>query len=81
MEETNIKIKNLRFGTVTNDIFKDERKHYITICMVADFASGKVKIMEPLKCEKWRWFKWDKLPQPLFLPIINQLKAGFDLTI
>jgi len=77
MEEVGIEIKNLRFGTATNDIFKNEQKHYITICMVADYASGEVKIMEPEKCEEWDWFEWDKLPQPLFLPIVNQLKAGF----
>jgi 8-oxo-dGTP diphosphatase len=78
MEEAGIQIKNLRFGTATNDIFENEQKHYITICMVADFASGEVRVMEPHKCEEWRWVEWDKLPQPLFLPTINQLKAGFN---
>ena len=78
MEETGIEIKNLRFGTATNDIFEKEQKHYITICMLSDFASGEVKIMEPDKCEKWDWFEWEQLPQPLFLPIINQLKANFN---
>ena len=78
MEETGIKIKSLRFGAITNDIFKNEKKHYITICMIADFDSGEVKVMETGKCEKWEWFEWDKLPSPLFLPIINQLKAGFN---
>ena len=78
MEETSIKIKNIRFGTATNDIFKDEQKHYITICMLADYASGKVKLMEPNKCDKWGWFEWSKLPKPLFLPIVNQLKAKFN---
>jgi 8-oxo-dGTP diphosphatase len=77
-EETGIEIKNIRFGTVTNDIFKNEQKHYITICMLADYSSGELKIMEPEKCEKWDWFEWDKLPQPLFLPTINQLKANFN---
>jgi 8-oxo-dGTP diphosphatase len=43
----------LRFGIATNDIFPEEQKHYITICMIADHASGEVKIMEPNKCEEW----------------------------
>ena len=73
MEETGIEIKNLRFGTV-----KNEQKHYITICMLAEYSSGEVKIMEPDKCDEWGWFDWDKLPQPLFLTTINQLKAGFN---
>lgn len=77
-EEAGVKIKNLRFSTITNDIFKSEKKHYITICMISELASGEVKVMEPRKCEEWRWFEWDKLPRPLFLPITNQLKAGFN---
>lgn len=78
MEETGIAIKNLRFGAVTNDVFEDEQKHYITICMVADFAFGEVKLMEPDKCEQWNWFEWENLPQPLFLPIQNLLKQNFN---
>jgi len=78
IEEIGIEIKNLRFGTATNDIFENVQKHSIDICMVADFASGEVKVMEPHKCEEWKWFEWDKLPQPLCLPIINQLKIGFN---
>lgn len=78
MEETGIKIKNLRFGMVTNDIFENERKHYITIFIVADLASGAVTLMEPHKCETWDWFEWDQFPKPLFLPILNQLKTNFN---
>jgi 8-oxo-dGTP diphosphatase len=77
-EEVGIEIKNLRFGTITNDIFKNEQKHYITISMISDFESGEVQLMEPDKCEQWEWFEWDNLPSPLFLPTINQLKAGFN---
>ena len=79
-EETGLEIKNIRFGTITNDIFEKENKHYITICMIADYVSGEAKIMEPDKCEKWEWFEWDetKLPEPLFLPHHNLLKQKFN---
>lgn len=79
IEETGIKIKNIKFGTVTNDIFKKEKKHYVTIIMLADHDSGDVKLMEPDKCERWEWFEWDKdkLPQPLFVPIQNLFKQKF----
>lgn len=46
--------------------------------MISDYESGEVRIMEPDKFEEWGWFEWDKLPQPLFLPIINQLRLRFD---
>ncbi len=78
MEETGITIKNIRFGTVTNDVFQVENKHYITIFMLADYDSGEVKIMEPEKCEQWGWFEWDNLPQPLFLPIQNLQKINYN---
>ena len=77
-EETGIKIKNLQTGPFTNDIFKQEDKHYVTLFLLADYDSGNVKIMEPEKCEKWTWFEWNKLPKPLFLPIKNLLKQNFN---
>jgi len=77
-EETGIKIKNLKRVTFTNDIFKKENKHYVTLFLVADYLSGKVRLKEPEKCEKWKWFKWNKLPSPLFLPIKNLLKQNFN---
>jgi 8-oxo-dGTP diphosphatase len=77
MEEAGIKIKNIRFATITNDMFKKEGKHYITIFMLSDYDSGEVKIMEPEKCGRWEWFEWDSLPSPLFLPNKNLLKKNF----
>ncbi|MBU3941748.1 MAG: NUDIX domain-containing protein [Nanoarchaeota archaeon] len=78
LEETGIEIKNIRFETITNDIFKDEWKHYITIFMLCKHGSGEAKVMEPEKCEKWNWFEWNNLPEPLFLPIQNLLKKGYN---
>lgn len=77
-EETGISIKNIRKGTFTNDIFKKEGKHYVTLLVISDFASGKVRVMEPEKCENWEWFEWDSLPQPLFIPIQSLLKQKFN---
>jgi len=78
VEEAGITIKNVRFGTTTNDIFTKEQKHYITIFMLSDYDSGEVKVMEPDKCERWEWFEWDKLPRPLFLPNQNLLKRKYN---
>lgn len=77
LEETGLSIKNIRFATATNDIFPVEGKHYITIFVVADYNSGEAKVMEPEKLEVWEWFRWDNLPQPLFVPIQNLQKKGF----
>ena len=78
LEEVNISIKNIRFGTVTNVIFKNEEKHYISIIMVSDYDSGEVRIMEPDKFEKLEWHTWDNLPEPLFQTVANILIEGFN---
>ena len=78
-EETGIKIKNIRFGPYTNDIFNKEKKHYITLFVVADYDYGVLELKEPEKCEKWDWFECNKLPEPLFLPINNLLKQNFKI--
>ena len=77
-EEVGITIKNLHFVTATNDFFPEEQKHYITIYMVAEYDSGEVKIMEPDRQTDWQWFSWDNLPSPLFIPMQNLLKQGFN---
>lgn len=77
-EEVGIKVKNLKFASVTNDIFVEESKHYVTILMLADFDSGEVVLKEPDKFEKWEWFEWNNLPEPLFLSDVNLIKQGFD---
>jgi len=76
-EETGIEIANLRNATFTNDIFEDEDKHYITLAVTADWFSGEPQVLEPDRCERWEWFGWDELPEPLFLPLQNLLKQGF----
>lgn len=77
MEEVWIKIKNLNIIWVTNDIFYQENKHYITIFVTCDYDSWDLKLMEPEKCEKWEWFDKDNIPSPLFLPIQNLMKKSF----
>ncbi|MBU1975390.1 MAG: NUDIX domain-containing protein [Nanoarchaeota archaeon] len=77
MEEIGVKIKNLRRGPWTNDVFIEENKHYITLCIISDYDSGEPKIMEPDKCTEWRWVTWEDMPKPLFLPTLNLKKSGW----
>jgi 8-oxo-dGTP diphosphatase len=72
LEEAGIEIKNVRFGAVTNDHFVEENKHYVTIWMLSEWASGEVKNMEPEKCTAQMWSTFNDLPTPLFL-VWNQL--------
>ena len=79
LEETGVRIKNIKFASVTNDIFDAEGKHYITIFILSDYDGGDVEIKEPEKCEEWRWVSWESLPEPLFIPMQNLIRNGFNL--
>ncbi|MEN9561685.1 MAG: hypothetical protein RIQ56_958, partial [Candidatus Parcubacteria bacterium] len=64
-EETGIRVKNVRFLGITNDIWSDIGTHFVTISFVADWGSGVAQVMEKEKCEEWRWCEWGRLPKPL----------------
>jgi mutator protein MutT len=78
-EETGLSIDNFRLGPFTNDIFEKEKKHYVTLFIIADQTSGEAQVKEPHKCERWAWFKWSEMPTPHFLPIVNLLKLDFTI--
>ena len=78
MEETGLNIIDVTFATATNDMFKKENKHYITIFVKSKNSEGVAKVMEPNKCLKWDWFDWANLPKPLFLPLENLIKTDFN---
>ena len=79
MEETGLELVNIRRGTFTNDLFKKESKHYVTLFMQADCPQGIPAVREPEKCERWDWFGRETVPGSLFLPLRNLLKDGFSL--
>lgn len=77
LEETGLELGAVRRGPYTNDIFRAEQRHYITLFALADYIGGTPQVYEPDKCARWAWFRWDALPQRLFLPIENLLQQGF----
>ncbi len=79
-EETGLIITNIRRGPITEDIFYQENKHYITIVMLADYVAGHPMILEPHKCQEWRWFALDNPPEPLFLTNRNLIKSNVKLS-
>jgi len=77
MEEVGVKIKNIKIGPFTNDVYMKEDKHYVTIFVVSEYDSGEAKVMEPDWTEQVGWFEFENLPGPLFQPLDNLLKTGF----
>lgn len=75
MEETGMRIANLRLFAVTNDLFQEEAKHYVTIWMRSDWVANEPVVTEPDKYINLEWRTFDDLPVPLFLPW-QQLKLA-----
>jgi len=80
LEETGLELGIVRLGPYTNDIFAAERRHYITLFVIAHYIGGTPEVCEPKKCAQWAWFTWDALPQPLFLPVANLVRQGVVLS-
>ena len=74
-EEVGLDVVNVRFRTVTNDIFESEGQHYITVWMDGK-SKGEPAIVAEGEVEELGWFAWDALPQPLFLPLENLVKQN-----
>lgn len=77
LEETGLRIKNIEIAGFTNDIFKKEKKHYLTIWVTSKWAKGELKINEPDKFLKLAWRDFESLPKPLFLPWKELIKSEF----
>jgi len=77
LEETGLEIQDVQLGPYTNDIFEQDKKHYITIYGLAD-TDAEPKLMEPDKFERLEWYSWDALPQPLFIPVENLKATGYN---
>lgn len=80
-EETDLDIDTPVFVGLTNDIFTEENKHYISIFMKASYSETQQIInLEPHKIISWNWYYQDQLPSNLFLPfkqlIENKIYMG-----
>lgn len=78
LEETGLKAISTTPGPWINDLI-DGNKHYITLVVFVNAFEGKLKLLEPQKCEGWHWFDPTSLPEPLFPPITSLIqKIGLE---
>ena len=78
LEETGLVIGEVRPARFTNDRFAAEGLHYVTLFVTAVCPEGQPHNLEPDKCAGWAWYSWDRLPEPLFLPLANLRATGFN---
>ena len=78
LEETGIEVGDMRFVAVLDDPQKEMGTHYLSLHFVADWVSGDASVIEPEKFERWEWFAYDALPEPLFPPTRNFVENGYN---
>jgi 8-oxo-dGTP diphosphatase len=77
LEEVGVKLENIRFLAVTNDIFPEHEKHYVSLWFEADLPEGQEpRILEPDKISDLRWATFSTLPEPLFEPCWANLRKA-----
>jgi 8-oxo-dGTP diphosphatase len=74
-EEVGVDVVEVRFRTVTNDVFESDGKHYVTIWMEGR-PIGEPRMVAEREVEEIGWFAWEALPEPLFLPLENLVKQN-----
>ncbi|KAK3389475.1 NUDIX hydrolase domain-like protein [Podospora didyma] len=87
LEETGLVIRGVKVVGVTNDLFVENNKHYITIwaqCERID-PEQQPQRLEPNKCEGWAWTSWEDIKakaaseeqaKELFLPLLNLVRGN-----
>ncbi|MFA6022611.1 MAG: NUDIX hydrolase [Candidatus Pacearchaeota archaeon] len=81
IEETGMRIELIDKYPVaaTNDFFKEDDKHYVTLFFRAhNWENQEPKLMEPEKCEEWKWYAWYNFPSNLFTPVYNLREQMFE---
>ena len=74
-EETGVGVSNLEFVAVTNDVFAETGKHYVTIWMRGEPDGAEAVVADPAEIAEVGWFRLDALPEPRFL-FFENLLAG-----
>ena len=74
-EESGLKIGRLDFLTISEQIFDEDRHHWISIIYRTEDITGEASVMEPEKLPEYGWFALDELPEPLSKFAADAVKA------
>jgi 8-oxo-dGTP diphosphatase len=72
-EETGVRLPDVEFVAITNDVFAEDGKHYITVWMRGEAEFDAAGVRDAAEVAEVGWFSPDALPAPLFLSLENLL--------
>lgn len=73
-EETGLSIDIWGYLPHTDHIIKKDNQHWVAFNYLGSDKSGKLKNMEPEKCERLEWFSLEKLPRGVNQPTRESIK-------
>ena len=73
LEETGVRVDDVMFFGITNDLFDDVGRHYVTLWHRADAVAGEPRIGDAAEISDVGWFELSLLPTPLFRSFANLL--------
>jgi len=72
-EELGIDGINLKFAVISD--FIGDSSQYVHIDFLLENYKGEIKLMEPEKCEEWRFFDLKEIPENIFNSHQDLIKA------
>jgi 8-oxo-dGTP diphosphatase len=81
-EETNLDAEDIRYLSVIKEWQREEDHDFIHFIFLCKKWSGELQVLEPDKCEGWKWFSFDNLPKDILdghLAAIESLNDGSSL--
>lgn len=75
LEETGVRVSNVRFVAITNDVMTERGRHYVTIWMRGEPASCEVDTQDLAEIAEARWCDPSDLPSPVH-PYLDNLMSG-----
>lgn len=61
-EECGLEVSNFEFITLFEDIFEN-MTHVISLVVKVNSFQGEPEVLEPNKCQQWKWFGIDNIPE------------------
>lgn len=74
-EETGIRVDELRFLAITNDVMPERGTHYVTIWLHGEANNDEIRIADDREIAEASWFDLDALPDPMHPFFVNLIEG------
>jgi 8-oxo-dGTP diphosphatase len=76
LEETGVRVRDVAFVAITNDVMHDARRHYVTLWFRGNAESAAIAVGDTEEITAAGWFSPDDLPEPRHLFFDNLLDGN-----